>query len=181
RARAQALCRARPALGREAGLDRGDGLHLDQELLLNEAIDDEQRVRRIGAVGKKRRELALAPGHEARDVLRAHEVGRELYDVGPSGARRFQRLADLREDAAALRIEIAARREHAGDEEELRRLDAREVRVLAEGFAQRADVVDLDLGHQRFLRSWRHCTSLRPAWRLRRRPAMKSTSESRLR
>ena len=34
---------------------------------------------------------------------------------------------------------------------------------------------------QRFLRSCRHCTSVRPACRLRRRPAMNSRSESRLR
>jgi len=69
RARAQALRRAGEALGGERRLERGDGLHLDQELLLHEAIDDQQRVRRVLAVGKHLRVVLLAPAVERGDVL----------------------------------------------------------------------------------------------------------------
>src|SRR5919197_1576784 len=98
-----------------------------------------------------------------------------------SWTRRSMTSSVLGEYAAALRVEVRAGREHAGDEQMLRCPDPRDVRVLAERLAQRIHVVDLDIGHQRFLRSWRHCTSRRPAWRLSLRPAMKSTSDRRLR
>ena len=70
-----------------------------------------------------------------------HEVGTDLYDVVPARARRLERLTDLRENAVALLVEARARRQHARDEEELTRGDARDVRVLPQGLAQRVDVV----------------------------------------
>src|SRR4051812_37287136 len=84
--------------------ERGDGLHLDQELLLHEAIDDEQRVGRIDAVREHPRKFAQPVLHEFRDLLRVHEVGGELNDVAPAGAGGFQRLLDLAEHARALRV-----------------------------------------------------------------------------
>src|SRR5262249_41478923 len=40
-------------------LQRRDGLHLDQERLLHQAVDDQQRIGRIGAARKQPRKLAL--------------------------------------------------------------------------------------------------------------------------
>src|SRR3954466_5333550 len=178
----RATARAEASRLAEKVLEGGDGLHLDQELLLYEAIDDQQGVRRVGAAREKLREFTQAPGHELRDVLRVHEVSGELDDVRKSGAGRFQRFGDLREDAAALGVEIGTGRQHAGDKKKFVRLYPRQVRVLAERLAERVDVRDLDVGHQLLrLRSWRHCTSPRPACWLRRRPATNRRSDSRLR
>src|SRR2546421_12704641 len=55
-------------------LERRNGLHLDQERLLHQSIDHQQRVRRIGAVREEIRKRALAGGHELRNVLGVHEV-----------------------------------------------------------------------------------------------------------
>ena len=62
----------------------------------------------------------------------------------------MERLLDLREHARALRVEVVARREHAGNEQQLPRLDARHVRVLPERLAEGVGVVDLDVGHRRY-------------------------------
>ena len=128
-------------------LDYCDGLDLDQELLLNQAVDDQQRVRRVLAVGKHLRVLALAPAVELRGVLRVHQEGGELHHVLPAAARGLQRFLDLRIHGRALRVEAVARREHAGDVKRLAAFDARDVGIGADGLAQRVDVVDLDLGH----------------------------------
>src|ERR1041385_5877496 len=50
-------------------LQRRNGLHLDQERLLHQPVDHQERVRRIGAIGKEFRKFALAVGHELRNVL----------------------------------------------------------------------------------------------------------------
>src|SRR5258708_11725063 len=140
-------CASSLPIDSKRALERGDGLDFDQELLLDEAVDDQQGVGRVCAIGKQARELAQPPGHEFRDVLRVHEVGGELHDVAPAGAGGFQRLGDLGEGAAALRVERIAGGEHAGDEEVLGRFYARDVRILAERLAERVDVVDLDVRH----------------------------------
>src|SRR6185369_9851184 len=72
-------------VGQHYYLERGDGLHLDQELLLHEAIDDQERVRRVLAVGKHLRVVGLAPAVERGDVLRVDEERGELDDVLPAG------------------------------------------------------------------------------------------------
>src|SRR5262245_32080302 len=65
-------------LHRAAASQRGDGLDLDQERLLHETVDDQQRVGRIDAVRKQVGKFAQPIGHEFRDVLRMDEIGREL-------------------------------------------------------------------------------------------------------
>src|SRR5437016_6120962 len=50
-------------------LERRNGLHLDQKRFLHQPVDHQQCVGRIGAVGKKLWKLALAIGHELRNVL----------------------------------------------------------------------------------------------------------------
>src|SRR5512132_4084932 len=50
-------------------LERRNGLHLDQERLLHQPVHHQECVRRIGAVREKLRKLALAVGHELRNVL----------------------------------------------------------------------------------------------------------------
>src|SRR5690242_14372335 len=66
------------------GSDRGDGLHLDQEGLLDQPIDHQKRIRRVFAVEKHPWKLPQTEFHEFRDVLRMHEKGRELHDVAPA-------------------------------------------------------------------------------------------------
>src|SRR5271166_6200995 len=56
-------------------LNHRDRLDLDQELLLHEPVDDEERVRRVFALGEHRRIVLLAPLIELRDILRVHEEG----------------------------------------------------------------------------------------------------------
>src|SRR3954469_7710537 len=62
------------AIAAAARLQRRNGLHLDQERLLHQPVNHQQRVRRIGAVREKLRKLALAVRHEFRNVLRVHEI-----------------------------------------------------------------------------------------------------------
>src|SRR4029434_10032472 len=84
-----------------------------------------------------------------------HEIGRELDHIGEARALRRQRSLDIGEDLAALRIEIVGADDLAaplgchlaGDEQELGRLDARELRILAQRFAERVGVLDRDVGH----------------------------------
>src|SRR5205823_6448221 len=122
-------------------------LHFEQVLLAYQAVDDEQRVGRIGAVREHAREFAQPELHESRDVLRVHQVGGELHYVPPAGARRFQRFLDLGEHAGALRVEVVAGRQHAGNEKEFTGLDPGQVRVLAERLAEGVNVVDADVCH----------------------------------
>src|SRR6185312_9187376 len=69
---------------RDGNSERRDGLHLDQRRLQHQPVDHQERVRRIEAVRKHLREFAQAILHEVRDVLRVHEIGRELYDIAPA-------------------------------------------------------------------------------------------------
>src|SRR5881396_156482 len=132
---------------RRGSLERRDRLHFEQVLLAQQAVDDEQRVGRIGAVREHAGEFAQPELHEFRDVLRVHQVGGELHYVRPAGAGRFQRFLDLGEHAGALRVEVVAGRQHAGNEKEFTGLDPGHVRVLAERLAQGVNVVDADVCH----------------------------------
>src|SRR5262249_24376751 len=94
--------------------------------------------------------------HELRNILRVHQVGRELDDVSPARADRFKRRFDIREGLHALGVEIAVADQLAvavdanlaGDEDEFRRLDAREMRVLTKRLAERVGVEELDVSHR---------------------------------
>jgi len=132
---------------RRRSLERRDRLHFEQVLLAHQAVDDKQRVGRIGAVREHAREFAQPELHEFRDVLRVHQIGGELHYVSPAGAGRFQRFLDLGEHAGALRVEIVAGCQHAGNEKEFTGLDSGHVRVLAERLAEGVDVVDADVCH----------------------------------
>ena len=84
-----------------------------------------------------------------------HEIGRELDHVGEARALRHQRRLDIGEDLPALRVEVVGaddlaalvRRQLAGDEQELGRLDARDLRILSERLAERVRIENFDLGH----------------------------------
>jgi hypothetical protein len=78
-----------------------------------------------------------------------------LAKLAPLGG---ERLAEIGEDLRTLRLEIGRRfvgarlQSHlAGDEQKLRRLDARDVGILAERFAEAFGVDDADLRHGRLL------------------------------
>ena len=75
----------------------------------HQPIDDEERVGRIGAALEQLREFARAIDHEFRNVLRMHEIGGELDEIGKARALRGERRADIGEDEPALRIEIRRR------------------------------------------------------------------------
>ena len=117
----------------ESDLNCGDGLHLDQEFFLHQAVHHQQGIRRRGAIGEKFWDLAQAVGHEIRDVLAVHEVGGELYDITPTGTFGGEGFFDIAEDLGALGIEIAnsdgvavlVGGQRSGDEEKLRSLDPR--------------------------------------------------------
>src|SRR5450755_647340 len=118
--------------------ERGDRLYLEQQRLLDQSVDHQQRVRRVGAVAEHLRKLAQAVRHEARDVLGMDEIGRELDDVAPARAARLEGRQGAGEGQPALLVEafgnrsVGVRAYLAGDEDELRRLDPRDLRVLAE-------------------------------------------------
>jgi hypothetical protein len=57
-----------------------------KKLLAHQAVDDKQRVGRIAAARKQARIFARAVFHEFPDVLRVHEIARELDDVGKARA-----------------------------------------------------------------------------------------------
>ena len=86
-----------------------------------------------------------------------HQVGRELHDAFPTGIRRAQRRLGVCKGLLALGEEVvvtdhvAARigRHHAGDEQQLTRLDAGDLRVLAERRSELGHIVDLDLRFHR--------------------------------
>src|SRR5262249_4352050 len=133
--------------GNAPSLERGDGLHLDQERLVHQPVDHEQRVRRVGAGRKQTRKLAQPVFHELGYVLRVHHVGRELDDVAKGSALRLERRLDIGEHLHALRVEVVGAdhvavldRHLAGDEQELGGLYAGDVRVLAERLAQQSGV-----------------------------------------
>src|SRR5436305_4315847 len=134
-------------------LQRRNGLHLDQERLLHQPVDHQQRVRRIGAVREKFGKLALAVSHELRNILRMHEVSRELHHVAPAAANRFQRRLYVGIYERALRVEILAHLAVAicphlsRDEHELGGLHPRDLRILPERLAERVGAKDLDVGH----------------------------------
>src|SRR5205085_10924810 len=134
-------------------LERCNGLHLDQERLLHQPVDHQQRIRRIGAVREELRKLALAVSHEFRNVLRVNQIGGELHDIAPTSADRLQRRLDVGVDQGALRVEIFAdlavviSPNLSGDEYELGRFHARDLRILSERLAKRVGAEDLDLGH----------------------------------
>src|SRR5262249_44793660 len=104
--------------------------------------------------GKQPREFAVAPRHQAGDVLRVHQVGGELDHVVERGALGGQRRAEVLERQRALLVEVgrglavAPHPDLAGDEQKLRRLDPRDVRVGAERLAQAVRVETFDLGHR---------------------------------
>ena len=82
-----------------------------------------------------------------------HEIGRELDQIGEARALRGKRRADIGEHQAALRVEIGRRlavlvgADLAGDEQKLRRLNARELRILPERLAEAVGVENLNIGH----------------------------------
>ena len=63
-------------------LQRRDGADFDQKFFAHQAIDDEERVRRIGAAFEQSGKFACAIGHEFGNVLRMHEIGGELHQIG---------------------------------------------------------------------------------------------------
>ena len=112
-------------MNRRDALDHRDRLDLDQELLLHQPVDDEERVRRVFVVGEHLWIVLLAPLIEPRDVLRVHEEGGELHHIAPAAGGGLERLLDLRIDRRALRFEGFAGRDDAGDVQRLAALDAR--------------------------------------------------------
>jgi hypothetical protein len=74
-------------------LDSGDSLHFNQELLAEETIDHEQRIGRILAPRKHLRELAEPELHQPWNILRMHEVGRELGHVAQPAFADFRALS----------------------------------------------------------------------------------------
>ena len=92
---------------------------------------------------------------EMRDVLRVHQIGRELDDVGKARALRLQRRADVGEGLGALRIEVGrglavlSGADLSGDEQELGRLHAGDLRILPQRFAEAVGIQVLDLRHGR--------------------------------
>jgi len=141
---------SRPRLQRS---DRGD---FDQQILAHQAVDDEQRIRRKGSAGKQAREFARPIGGKFRDVLRMHEVAGEGDNVGKSRALRGERRANRFEDERALRLEIGRRlavlvgADLAGDEQIVRSLYARDVRIRRERFRHGVGVETLDGRHGRY-------------------------------
>src|SRR5215813_13613667 len=85
-------CRAQPTS------QRRDGRHLDQQRLLHEAVDDQQRVGWIAPARKHARKFAQPKLHEFRDVLGMHEIGRELDHIAEVRTLRFQRGLDVGEN-----------------------------------------------------------------------------------
>jgi hypothetical protein len=145
---AQRLTNAEPAL------QPRHRAHLDQKLLPHQPVDHQQRVGRIGAAGEQARELARAILHEFRNVLRVHQIGGEVDDVGEACALRGERDAEIGKDLGALCVEVGGRpavavsADLAGDEQELRRFDARDVRILPERLAEAVGVEHLNAGHR---------------------------------
>ena len=131
-------------------------LHLEQELLGCEPVHDEQRVRRIGAIGKELRELALAPSAQSRDVLAPRDEGHAARDVAPLPSGRPQRHPEILEDLVALPLEVADADDVSvavhGDlpgDLDRRRARARscDVRVGAAGRSEAIGVEDFDRCH----------------------------------
>ena len=77
--------------------------------------------------------------------------GRELDQVGEARALRGKRCADIGEHQRALRVEIGRSfavlvgADLAGDEQELRRFDSGDLRILPERLAEAVGVEDLEL------------------------------------
>src|SRR5204863_3108600 len=119
-------------------------LHFDEESFLDQAIDHQQRVRRIDAVFEHAREFTPAKIHEFADVLGVDQIGGELHDIVPAGVRGSKRNFDIGEGLPALREEVGLSDEvaasigghHPGDEQELARLDPRDLRILPERISE---------------------------------------------
>src|SRR5262249_59861437 len=89
------------------------------------------------------------------DILRVHQVGGELNHVGEIRALRSEGGTEIGKDLGALRIEaggrpvVAVNADLAGDEQELRCLDPRDMRILPERAAEAVGVDHLNAGHER--------------------------------
>jgi hypothetical protein len=92
--------------GRRNHLTRArDGFHLQEEVLLHEAIDDADRVGRKLAA-EELGEVLGAQRHELLDVLRVHEIGRELRHVIEGNAQSLEHRAQVVEDLLELGLEV---------------------------------------------------------------------------
>src|SRR5690349_3192617 len=84
-----------------------DGFDLDQEILFDQPVDDQQRVRRVERPGKDLREQRGAEPHEVLDILGMHEVRRELHDIVEAGADSLEHAAEVVEHLLELPVEVA--------------------------------------------------------------------------
>src|SRR5215469_2766019 len=91
----------------------GERLDLHTEAVLDEAGDDEQRVRRVGGVGEELGEGLAAGGHELLEAVGPDEVGGRLEDVGGGEADGGEGCRDVPERLARLRADAAVAREFA--------------------------------------------------------------------
>src|SRR5262249_34951491 len=136
-------------------LQRRDRAHFDQELLAYQAVDDQERVRRISGALEQFGKFARAIGHELGDVLRMHEIGREFDEIGGAWALRGRSRADGGGAARAWPVGIRRRPVGcvgaglAGDEQKFRRrLGAGWLRILSQRLAEAVRVENLDIGPQ---------------------------------
>jgi hypothetical protein len=96
-----------------------------------------------------------------------HEIGGELDDVAEARALGGERRADVGEGLRALAVEIGrglavlAGADLARDEQELRGLHPRDLRVLPERFAEAVGVEDFDVGHGSLLMRCTYNTRIR--------------------
>jgi hypothetical protein len=77
-------------IDRQDSRDCGDDLNLDQELLTDQPIYYQQGIGRVFAARIYPGEEFVADRHEAFDVLRMHEKGGELSDVGEAESFGFK-------------------------------------------------------------------------------------------
>ena len=74
--------------------------------LLHQTIDDQERIWRVGRRGKHLWKSPFAQSHETIDVLRTHQVGRELDDVIEVAADAFEHGIKVVEHLLELSFEI---------------------------------------------------------------------------
>src|SRR5260370_41235839 len=86
---------------------RRDRADFDQKFFAHQPVDDEQRIGRIGGAFEQLGDFARALGHEFRYVLRMHEIGGELDEIGEARGLQGERRPDIAEDEPALRVETA--------------------------------------------------------------------------
>jgi hypothetical protein len=136
-------------------LERRHSLYFDQQRFLYKPVDHQQRVGWIGPVRKHFRKFTQAVLHEFRNILRVNQVSRELHDISPAGADRFQCGLDIGKGLHALGVEIVDAHDLAVpidthltcDEDEFRGLHAGEMRILPQWLAERVRVENLDVSH----------------------------------